>query len=173
MEHKAIIIYKSSTGFTKKYAELIAKETGFPLEDFRKVSAETLSPYQTVIFGGRLHAGCIDGWQKAKSMAQKAGARRIILFAVGGMPNTAAETISEMWKNNLSETELKQIPHFYMPGGLNYERMGFLDKAMMKAAAAVMSKRSDDETFKRMISRSYDISSEEFIVPLVELVREG
>ena len=171
MENTAVIVYKSCTGFTKKYAELIAKETGSALEELQKASAESLSPYQTVVFGGRLHAGHIDGWQRAKAMAQKGGARQIILFAVGAMPNTAEGTIAEMWKNNLSAEEMEHIPHFYMQGGLSYERMGFLDKAMMKAAAAVMSRRSDDEVFKKMISQSYDISSEEFIRPLVGVLK--
>ena len=106
MENKAVIVYKSCTGFTKKYAELIAKETGSALEELQKASAESLSPYQTVVFGGRLHAGHIDGWQRAKAMAQKGGARQIILFAVGAMPNTAEGTIAEMWKNNLSAEKI-------------------------------------------------------------------
>ena len=170
MEDKTIVVYKSITGFTKKYAEMIQSETGCDIEELQKTSAKKFSRYQTVIFGGRLHAGSIDGWQKAKAMAQKSGAKRIILFAVGGMPNSAEETIAEMWKNNLSAEEMAYIPHFYMQGGMNYERMPFLDKAMMKVAAAVMSRCSDDKVFKKMISQSYDISSKEYIEPLVEML---
>jgi len=171
MENKAVVIYRSRTGFTKRYAEMIASETGCALEDFQKASAEKISQYQTVIFGSRLHAGQIDGWKKAKAMIQKSGIKRVILFAVGGMPDSAEEVIAEMWKNNLSAEEMEQIPHFYLPGGLCYEKMGILDKTMMKAAAVVMGRRSDDEVFRKMISQSYDISSREYITPLVGLLK--
>lgn len=172
MKDNSILIYRSRTGFTKRYAEIIAKETGCDLAEFQKAKIDFLARYQTFIFGSRLHAGRIDGLSKAKKIFQKSGAKRFILFAVGAIPNTAEETIAEMWKNNLSEIEMEQIPHFYMQGGLNYERMGFMDKTMMKAAAAFMSRRSGDEVFKKMISQSYDISSEEYIKPLVRLLKE-
>lgn len=172
MKDKTILIYRSRTGFTKGYAEMIAKETGCDLAELQNVKAESLTHYHTIIFGSRLHAGQIDGLSKAKAIFQQSGAKRFILFAVGAMPNTAEETIAEMWKNNLSAEETERIPHFYMQGGLSYERMGFIDKTMMKAAAVIMSRRSNDEVFKKMISQSYDISSEEYIKPLTNLLKD-
>lgn len=55
MKHKAIIVYKSSTGFTKRYAEMIAQETSCALAEFKTVTAKHLSAYDTVLFGSRAH----------------------------------------------------------------------------------------------------------------------
>ncbi len=46
---KTLIIYKSKTGFTKWYAEFIAKEVGGNLLDFKEVTAEIMSGYDVVV----------------------------------------------------------------------------------------------------------------------------
>ena len=51
MENKIIIICKSSTGFTKKYASLISRKTGARLVDFKEASPELMSGCDLVIFG--------------------------------------------------------------------------------------------------------------------------
>ena len=63
---KALIIYKSKTGFTKWYAEFIAKEVDGNLMDFKEVTAEIMSEYDVVVYGGGLYAGMINGYKKAK-----------------------------------------------------------------------------------------------------------
>lgn len=88
-----IVVYKSSTGFTKKYAEMIAERMECALADYRSVSADMLSGYDVVIFGTRAHAGMMDGYQKAKKLFEKSGVSRLILFVTGATPNAAAETV--------------------------------------------------------------------------------
>ena len=63
---KALIIYKSKTGFTKWYAEFIAKEVDGNLMDFKEVTTEIMSGYDVVVYGGGLYAGMINGYKKAK-----------------------------------------------------------------------------------------------------------
>ena len=48
-----IIIYKSKTGFTKKYAELIAAETGAEVQPVEKADMKSLAAHDVVVFGGR------------------------------------------------------------------------------------------------------------------------
>ena len=86
-------------------------------------------------FGSRLHAGVVDGWKKAQKLLAGRGARKLVLFATGAMPNEAEDTIQKMWGQNLTPAELDAIPHFYLQAGLCYERMGGVDRAMMKLAA--------------------------------------
>ena len=74
MEDKIIVVYKSSTGFTKKYAEWIAEEVKGTLADHRTVTAQMLSEYEVVVFGSRAHAGMIDGYKKARELFQKSAA---------------------------------------------------------------------------------------------------
>lgn len=178
-ENRIILIYKSSTGFTKRYAEMIADETGCDLIDHKAATAEMLSEYDTVIFGSRAHAGMIDGYKKIKKLFEESKARKFILFVTGATPNDAGDVIEAFWKQNLTDEELSEIPHFYMQGGLCYEKMSFGDKLMMKAAAHMMKKKKDKSPYDKeleqavSISCSYDISSKKYIEPLLSFLNEA
>lgn len=185
MREKILVVYKSVTGFTREYAEMVihslSGKCDCTLLDIKNATAEKMSEYSTVIFGGRLHAGTVDGLKKAKQLFGESKASQFIVFATGAMPNSEESTIAEMWENNLSLEELSDIPHFYMQGGLRYERMPFPDKMMMKAFSGVMKmklkkkkdKNESERQFEQMIAGSYDISDEKFIRPLVEFLRMG
>ena len=51
-----LIVYASLTGNTKAVAEYIAQKTGGVAVDIKKAPKD-LGPYDTVIFGSRVHAG--------------------------------------------------------------------------------------------------------------------
>lgn len=176
MSKNTLILYKSKTGFTKRYADIIAKETNGTAMDFQKTTPKLLSSFEQVLFGSRMHAGRIDGLAKARSLFQKSDIKLSALFVTGAMPNTEKETIEEMWKNNLTPEELANLPHFYMQSGLCYEKMSFTDKTMMKVFAFMMKRKSNktpNETlFADTIASSYDISSKEYLKPLLKYLAE-
>lgn len=118
MNKQILVVYKSVTGFTKQYAEWIAEKLNCSAVELKKVSAETMSEYKTIIFGGRFHAGFVDGLKNAKALFEKSTAEKLIVFATGATPNSATEMIEEAWKNNLTTEEMDKVPHFYMQGGL-------------------------------------------------------
>lgn len=174
MKNNIIILYNSKTGFTRKYAELLAAELGcaaLPLKD----APSDLSQYGAVVFGSRLHAGTLDGWKKAQKLLQGRGAKKLVVFATGAMPNEAEDAVQTMWAQNLTPEEQKAIPHFYLQAGLCYEKMGGVDRAMMKFAAWAMTRKKakipEDEAFQSAIARSYDISDPKYIVPLADCLR--
>lgn len=175
MSEKILVIYKSVTGFTRKYAEWIAQETDATLMDIKKVSPKIISDFDTVVFGGRMHAGTVDGLKTAKQLISESHVARFLIFATGAMPNEAESTIEEMWHNNLTSAELSEFPHFYMQAGLCYEKMPFLDRMMMKAFRSMMKKKkAKTETDRQMaqaIAGSYDISSKEYIAPLIAALK--
>ena len=123
MNHRLLVTYKSVTGFTRQYAELIAKELDRMVVDCKEVSAETMSQYDTVIFGGRFHAGLIDGLKRTKKLFKKSKAATLIVFATGTTPNTEKDMIAAAWKINFTPQELECIPHFYMQSGLRNDKM--------------------------------------------------
>ena len=173
---KILVTYKSKTEFTKRYAEIIAQEVNGMLMDFKEVTVEKMSEFDVVVYGGGLYAGMINGYKKAKEMFEKSAAEKFILFATGGTPNEATREIDEVWKNNLLTEELGGIPHFYMQGGICYEKMAFPDKMVMKMMSKVLSKRQNmdsvEEGFAQAIKSSYDISSREYAEPLIKYLLE-
>lgn len=171
---KILVTYKSVTGFTKHYAELIARQVNCTLLDFKGASEKAMSEFDVVVYGARVHAGKISGLSKAKEMFAKSGAKKLIVFATGATPAAAAEEIEKVHNANISPSE--NIPFFYMQSGLRYEKMPLGDRMIMKAAASMMSKKndkSDVETgFEQAIKSSYDMSSDEFVQPLVKYLNE-
>ena len=175
MSPEMIVIYKSSTGFTKRYAEMIAEEMECTAVDFRAVTVEMLSGYDLAVFGSRAHAGRIDGFRRAEKLLQKSGVDRMVLFVTGATPQTAVELTDAFWKQNLTEDELRSLPHFYMQSALCYEKMSPADRMMMKAALAVTKRKKEktafDREFERAAACSYDFSSRKYISPLISFLR--
>lgn len=170
---EAVVIYESKTGFTKRYAEWIAEELKCDIFDYESVSLPSITKYSLIIYGTRIHAGKVDGLKKIKALF--ANNTNIIVFATGGTPSAAENTINTIWKTSFSEDELIKIPHFYMQGGLNYGKMGVVDRLIMKTLAKILSrkkgKNSDEIGCEQAIGSSYDISSREYILPLVQFVQ--
>lgn len=173
--NKIIIIYKSSTGFTKKYAEMIAEEIECDLADYKSATAKMLSQYDTVVFGSRAHAGMIDGYKQVKELLQNSATDRFILFVTGAAPNSETDIITKFWEQNLTADELTKIPHFWMQSGLCYEKMSFSDKLMMKVFSFMLKHKKEKEpyekNFEQAISSSYDISSKAYAEPLISFLR--
>lgn len=174
MKDDVIILYNTWTGFTEQYARLIARELGCSALSLKDAPAD-LSQYDTVVFGSRLHAESLDGWKKAQKLLARRGANKLVLFATGAMPNEAEEQIQKVWEQNLTPEERKTIPHFYFQAGLCYERMGGVDRAMMKMASWAMTRKKaktpEEEAFQNAIRQSYDISDPKYIRPLVDYIR--
>jgi len=62
-----------------------------------------------------------------------------------------------------------------MQAGICYEKMALPDKALMKMAAVMMSKKKNkddyDAGFEQAIKSSYDIVSEEYAQPLIDYLK--
>ncbi len=173
---KLLVTYKSKTGFSKRYAEMIAEETGCEALAFDEMTVDKMSEFDIVVFGGGLYAGGVNGLAKARSMFEKSNAKEFIIFATGGTPNAAKEAIDEVWMRNLNMEELEAIPHYYMQAGICYEKMSFADKALMKMVASMLSKKADktdfEEGFALAIKESYDISDRKYAEPLIRYLVE-
>ncbi len=171
---KILVTYKSKTGFAKRYAEVIGKKVDGQLVEFDKVTAEMMSEYDVVIYGGGLYAGMINGFKKAKEMFNSSQAMKLVVFATGATPFEVTDKIDEMWKVNLSEEEMSNVPHYYMPGGICYENMSFFSRVFMKMMAGPiskeMSKGSGGQALTHSLKTSHNIFDEKYVEPLVSEV---
>ena len=175
MDSKIIILYNSKTGFTQRYAEQIGKELDCPVRALKDTPAD-LSQYSVVVFGSRLHAGMLDGWKKARKLLARRGAKQIVVFATGAMPNEAVDQIQKVWEQNLTPGERKAVPHFYLQAGLCREKLSAGDRAMLNVAAWAMGRKkgksAENTAFVDAISRSYDISDPKYIQPLTDCLHD-
>lgn len=163
----AIVIYRSKTGFTKRYAEWIAAVLGCEALDWKTTQGKELAGYDTLIYGGWCHAGSIMGLKKflQKAEPQK---KNLVVFATGASPAENPD-IEESMKKNFTPEQWGNIKAFYFPGGLNYEAMGAVDRALMAAFRAMVKKQEGESSqMYQMLCKSYDLTEEKYIQPLVE-----
>lgn len=164
---KALVLYKSKTGFTKKYAEWIGQALQGDVKDAKEGKKLDLSAYDVLIYGGYCHAGFISGVKPFLKAALPTG-KKVAVFATGASPAENLE-IEPAMRRNFTDDQWNKLRAFYLPGGLNYEAMGAVDKALM-AAFRAMTKKQEGESSEmyQMLCKSYDLSDEKYIQPLVE-----
>ncbi len=174
MRDDILIVYRSSTGFTREYAEAAARALDCRCLPLKEATPDSVPEGGTLVFGGRLHAGTLDGLQAGLKLFRASEARRLAVFATGATPADAGDTIREMWEKNLGNGLLDSIPHFYLPAGLRYDRMGTVDRLMMGALKGYLrrkpNKSESDLAMERMISDSFDIYDTEYLEPMLKLL---
>jgi len=127
---KAIVIYKSKTGFAKKYAQWIAEELAADIFDATKITIDTLKDYDAVIYGAGLYAIGINGVKLVTNNIDKLKDKKIVVFATGVTPSRTSD-IDKVRDNNFTEEQQQHIRFFYLRGGFDYSRLTFIDKVLM------------------------------------------
>lgn len=162
---KRIVVYTSSTGFTKQYAEWIAEELACETADLKSVTADSISEYDMVIFGGWIMGNAINGLQKLTEMNPK----ELVVFAVGATPDEIApkDVIVEL-------NHIEEVPFFYMVGGFHFKELNFAIRAMLKGlkkSAGKKANKTEQEAFMaESLGTTFDNSDKKYIQPLVEFV---
>lgn len=162
---RRIVVYTSSTGFTKKYANWIAEALRCEAKSFKDVSKDEIQEADTVIYGGWIMGNTIVGLDKARKLCSD----KLVVFAVGSSP--AGEEIIEAIKkqNNIGE-----MPCFYMEGGFAFDKLGFMKKMMLnmvkKAVTKKENKTEQDLFMEKALGNSFDHSNKKYIQPLVNKV---
>lgn len=168
---KTAVVYYSKTGFTKRYAEWIAEETGADCFELSAAKKKDFSEYGAIVFGGWACAGSIRKLRWFKDNLDRWTGKKLIAFCVGGSPPENSEIIPAL-KKNFSGAELARVEVFYCPGGMNYEKMSAPRKLLMKIFVQSLKAKKDkteteEETIK-YISSSYDISDKNDIAPILK-----
>lgn len=122
-----VIVYKSNTGFTKEYAEMLAKAEQMKHYELSQAQKE-LGRETEVLFMGPLMAGHIQGIDQAvKSFNVKA--------ACGvGMTPPGSPSLSSLSKANY----VPNAPIFYLQGGYAPKKVGWLKRRMVNMATKSM-----------------------------------
>ncbi|MDO5521670.1 MAG: flavodoxin domain-containing protein [bacterium] len=162
---KKIVVYKSGTGFTKKYAEWIAERCGCKAVALGKVSERELNEQDVVIYGGWIMGNMITGLNKIK----KVNPKNLILFAVGSTPD------SDNIRTAIQEqNQIQEYPFYYFEGGFRFEQLSFPKKTMLKmvrnSVAKKENKTEQDEYMAKVIGTTFDHSDKKYIEALVSKV---
>ena len=122
----AAIVYTSQTGFTARYAALLAERTGLPCRPLKEAAA--LPRGTAVIYLGWLCAGGIKGLKGAR--------RRFRTAAVCAVGMAAEVEEAKLRRDN----RLEGVPLFYLRGGYAPEKLTGFYRAMMAPMARLVSR---------------------------------
>lgn len=168
---KKIVVYKSKTGFTEKYARWIADDLHCDTVCLEKSSILEMAQYDVVIFGGGIHAGRMNGIKFIKDNLSSLAGKRIIVFATGATP-PLPEEVERFRKDNIPWGT--DTAFFYFQSGMNYARMHGTDRLLMEALKTVLKVKKNKSDIEQgtlgAIQNSYDYSSRSQIEPLIEYV---
>lgn len=136
-----IIIYESKTGFTKKYADMLAAKTKLNVLQVKEISR--ISQDEEIIFLGWLKVGKIQGLNKLKK-------HRVIAVCGSGTAQTAEPNTETVVARN----KIENIPFFYLRGGcFPLRELKGMDKIMLSMFVKILKGRKDkDEKTEEAIS---------------------
>lgn len=155
-----IIVYESKTGFTKKYADMLAAKT--KLNVFRVKEISKISKDEEIIFLGWMKVGRVQGLNKLKKYNVKA----VCGSGTGRTAEPDTETV-------IARNELVNIPFFYLRGGcFPLNKLKGMDKIMMSMFLKMLKSRKDkDEKLEEsinIIENGFDGVKEENLAPVLE-----
>ena len=166
---KVIVIYKSGTGFTKKYAQWIAEDLNCESIDVKNLNKINLSQYDLVIYGSSVMANKLKEIEKIKKIVQQ----NLIIFGVGLAP--VIHATDKIRNENLTLEEQANIPFYYFQGGIDYEKLGFASRKILRMICYSLQKKKkkteEDIGMIEGLSASCDYTHKDYILPLIEKVK--
>jgi menaquinone-dependent protoporphyrinogen IX oxidase len=175
-DKKVLVIYKSKYGSTKRYAQWIAEEVEADLEDSSEIKTDDLQKYDTIVFGGSLHAVGIKGVKILIDNFEKIKDKKLIVYGVGATP-LREETVVQVFNANFKEDIRDKINFFYLRGAFNYDKLSIGDKTLMNfLKLKLQSKKEEelDEDAKGLLAcydNPADWMDRTTIAPLVECIK--
>ncbi len=153
---KAIVVYSSKHGSTEKYAKWIAEALQCKAMNRKEVSATTLAEYDTIIYGGGLYAGMVNGFGFIKNNIDALKDKRLVLFTVG-LTNPSVEEnqtmINEGLRNQMTAEMRDRIQVFMLRGNIERSKLGFFEKLILNMVKKSAKGKKDSE----LTSRDRDI----------------
>ena len=160
---KVLILYSSKTGFSRRYAQWLGEALNCQAVPFKERKSVDMSGCEGIVLFGGL--GQMSGLKWLKKQLPALTGKRIAAVAVGCAPMETPDLPERMEKLFGGTPEIKG---FYCQGGLDYERMGAVDRAMMAALRAALKARPEQADMLEGISRSFDGSTREYLEPVVQ-----
>ena len=133
-----VIVYRSNTGFTREYAEMLGKAEKmkvFPLTE----AQGKVGPGESVFYMGPLMAGHITGVDQAVKQ-----------FTVKGVCGVGMSPASQQVLDTLSKANyVPGAPLFYLQGGWAPKKVGWLKRRMVGMATKSMRESLRDKGSRR------------------------
>jgi len=166
------VIYKTQYGTTKQYAQWIAEALEATLFEVSEIKPAQLMSFDTIVYGGGLYAGGIDGVK----LVTKNPCKNLVVFTVG-LDDSTITDFSEVLTRNFTQELLSQTTIFHLRGGIDYSKLNLIHKGMMAFVKNQAAKKAESELTinDRLLLETYgkqiSFVDKDTIAPLVAFVK--
>lgn len=157
------IVYRSNTGFTKQYAEMLSQQTGLPAYD-QKCLKDELAEGTPIVFMGWVRAGRTQGFKQAAKKFQV-----VAICPVGmGLPNPMA------YDEAVKRSGMAAI--FCLHGGFAFQKLRGLNRMLMRdfsrnitnALSAIPNLSETQEVMLNLARNGGSYVDQKYIDPLIQ-----
>ena len=138
---RTLVIYKSKTGSTQKYAEEIARAIGGDILSIKKFKRKHIDNYDTIVFGGWVMGGKIQGLDDFLVHYDDMKDKNIIVFAVG------MSLVTKESRDNLISVNILDLYHvrFYqLRGSFDFNKLSFFTRILMANSIKMSAAQGGD-----------------------------
>ena len=173
---KKIMVYQSSSGYTKNYAEWIGAAVGAEVKAFEDVKLKDLQEFDVIVFGAGIYAGRLAKLGALKKWVKKLPEKKFVVWANGSAP--VNEEVKERVRATNLKGELAGLPMFYGQSGIDFENMKPLHRFMMNIMVNWILRKDSAEMNEEeraildVKTNPFDHSDVAYIAPLVAYVEE-
>ena len=158
------IIYKSNTGFTKKYAEMLAEELSLPC-----YSLDEKPDAKDIIYMGWIFGNSIQGYKKA------ANKYNIKCVCAVGMTYPSEKQARQVSENN-DINDVNGVKLFCLQGGVKKSALNGFMRLILNFAQKSMEKsgEKDEESLKVLdaLTNGGDFVKKENLTEVIEFIRK-
>lgn len=169
-----VVIYRSKSGYAKRYAEIISNSLEADIFDVSKISLKDIEKYDTVVYGGGLYAGGIKNVKFITKNDEFFVNKNVIVFFCGATPPRQSD-VDLVIDRNFTIEQQKKIKIFYMRGGFDFSRLSRFDKFLMLLLKLKLKSQkeltADEKGMLNAYNTPMDFTSEKNTVDLIDYVK--
>lgn len=176
---KTVVVYTSRNGSTKRYAEWISKECSAELVPLDCADIDEVCQYETVVFGGCVYNGIIQGISFLKNNREILKCCRLFVFSVGLTQPGDEAAYAQVLERNFESGETKGIRFYHFLGTLDFKKMSLMQRMMMRVLKKSIQKKPKaarsqmEEYILEFYGGKIDFVNFTYIKPLVRDVLAG
>lgn len=176
-----LVLYTTKHGTTQRLAEKIAQPLDALVKDAAYAKVGKAKTYDAIVLGCCVYMGKIKGLDFFADHAAELSDKRLVLFTCGLYDPEIEENrrmLDDQIRKALGDAA-RHVAVFHLRGGIRWQSLGLIERAMLKAMMADMKKKpEEDRTLieQQMIDTEggvIDFSDEADIASIVHAVRFG
>ncbi len=166
---KSLIIFKTNTGFSKRYAEMLSRRVvPSEIKDIRKVHLKDLRDCDHIFFIGPLRNNVILGLNKFLKFYEHIKDKNIYIIANGIEPYSEEKKENVIFANGL---DLYHVRLYFVSGGMDISKMSPLKRKMFQVGIKMAAKKQNigEDLIKQRFETPIDLINSSNLDRVVEV----